>query len=730
MSYVVVEPHTVISAAEELVVIDSTVGAASALLTSSAALQPAAGDEVSAAIASLFSGHAQAYQAVNVEAQTYYQQFMQAFRGAGKSYAAAEAGNASVLQTVGQDVLDLINAPTNILFHRPLIGDGTNGAPGTGQDGGAGGLLFGNGGNGGSGGPGQAGGRGGDAGLLGRGGNGGAGGIGTVGAVGAVGAPGGTGGIGGAGGSGGHGGLLYGDGGAGGQGGVGGTGGAGGVGANGVASATDTSGSIGSQGGDGGLGGAGGAGGQGSALFGHAGANGNGGFGGMGGQGGQGGNGASGTDGAGGMGGTGGTAGLGGAPGAGGIGGTPGAAGAGGTGGTGGTGGAGGDNGGSGGTGGTGGAGNGGINGNGGTGGNGGSGTVSGGPAGSGGAPGTGGTGGATGGPGNPGGTTGGGGSTGEYSPYVDITLYPGPNGYDFATAAQAGVTNATLAFITADQNGQPAWGGYTAYDITGGRQIDYINNQITNMHSAGINGTISFGGANGTDLSVTAPNAKALEQQYLSVVNAYRIYKLDFDDEGALLGNQAALTRQAQAIAMLQQQEAANGTPVTISYTLPVLPTGLVGGQSGGLNVLQTAVANGVNISRVNIMAMDYGSSYDGSGNPDMGAYAIDAATATHSQVMTLYPGMSSQQAWQTISVTPLIGINDDPSEIFTLANAQQLTTFAQQNHLGGLSMWELPRDQTGTLGAPDANDGSGIEQTPFEFSQIFGQIESGSQV
>ena len=65
--------------------------------------------------------------------------------------------------------------------------------------------------------------------------------------------------------------------------------------------------------------------------------------------------------------------------------------------------------------------------------------------------------------------------------------------------------------------------------------------------------------------------------------MNTYGIYSLDFDVEGALQGNTQAVTTQAQAIAMLQQQEAAAGTPVTVSYTLPVLPTGLVTGQGGG---------------------------------------------------------------------------------------------------------------------------------------------------
>ncbi|WP_142280383.1 hypothetical protein [Mycobacterium paraense] len=144
-------------------------------------------------------------------------------------------------------------------------------------------------------------------------------------------------------------------------------------------------------------------------------------------------------------------------------------------------------------------------------------------------------------------------------------------------------------------------------------------------------------------------------------------------------------------------------------------------------MNVLQIAATNGVDVSRVNVMAMDYGNGFDQTGNPGMGAYAIDAATATHGQLMTLYPSMTSQQAWHMLGVTPLIGINDDPSEIFSLANAQQLTAFAQQNNIGELSMWELPRDITGTLGAVDAVDGSGIAQTPFEFSGIFEQIGSG---
>ena len=53
------------------------------------------------------------------------------------------------------------NAPTMAVVGRPLIGNGTNGTPGTGENGGDGGILFGNGGAGGSGIGNNAGGRGG-----------------------------------------------------------------------------------------------------------------------------------------------------------------------------------------------------------------------------------------------------------------------------------------------------------------------------------------------------------------------------------------------------------------------------------------------------------------------------------------------------------------------------------------------------------------------------------------
>ena len=218
MSYVVAVPQLLSSAATELATMGAALNSAStAVALPTTAIPAAAADEVSAAVASLFAGYAREYQALSAQVSAFHQQFVESLTSTAASYAAAESANANPL---AQAAFNLINSSAQNLLGRPLIGDGANGAPGTGHDGGPGGLLYGNGGDGGSGGPGEAGGNGGSAGLIGNGGAGGTGGAGV---------PGGTAGAGGVGGPA----QLIGDGGNGGMGGSGvdpGPGGAGGAG--------------------------------------------------------------------------------------------------------------------------------------------------------------------------------------------------------------------------------------------------------------------------------------------------------------------------------------------------------------------------------------------------------------------------------------------------------------------------------------------------------------------
>ncbi len=144
MSFVIVAPEALMSVASEVAGIGSALNAANAAAAApTTGVLAAAADEVSAAMAALFGAHAQEYQRLSAQAAGFHAQFVQALNAGVNSYASAEAANASPLQAVEQQVLGLINGPAQTLLGRPLIGNGADGAPGTGQPGGPGGLLWG-----------------------------------------------------------------------------------------------------------------------------------------------------------------------------------------------------------------------------------------------------------------------------------------------------------------------------------------------------------------------------------------------------------------------------------------------------------------------------------------------------------------------------------------------------------------------------------------------------------
>ncbi|OOK68131.1 PE family protein [Mycobacterium kansasii] len=224
MSFVLASPEVLAAAAADVVRIGSVLRSANAAAaTPTIAVSAPGADEVSAAVASLFAGHGQAYQRLSAHLTAYHDQFVRTLQSSADAYAGAEAANAAPLQSAGQGLLNLINAPTEALLGRPLVGNGADGPAGRwgsrasragsctamaetvvtaalperrgrrrvgradrqrrrgrhwrgralGGNGGNGGLIYGNGGPGGGGGTGAVGGAGGAALLLGNGGAGG-----------------------------------------------------------------------------------------------------------------------------------------------------------------------------------------------------------------------------------------------------------------------------------------------------------------------------------------------------------------------------------------------------------------------------------------------------------------------------------------------------------------------------------------------------------------------------
>jgi len=225
------------------------------------------------------------------------------------------------------------------------------------------------------------------------------------------------------------------------------------------------------------------------------------------------------------------------------------------------------------------------------------------------------------------------------------------------------------------------------------------ILSQVKAIQAADGDVTISFGGAAGQEAALTAMTAANLQAGYQSVIDRYHVHSLDFDIEGAAVADQRSILRDQALVGL----KAAN-PGLNISFTLPVLPTGLT---ADGINVLASAKHDGLNVDLVNIMTMDYGASVDNGGA--MGVDAINATIATEKQLASL--GLSSK-----IGITPMIGVNDIASEVFTLADAQTLVNYAQLDaNVARLSMWSVARDNGNSAGASYASpDSSGIAQQP----------------
>ncbi|WP_241537272.1 glycoside hydrolase family 9 protein, partial [Synechococcus lacustris] len=202
-------------------------------------------------------------------------------------------------------------------------------------------------------------------------------------------------------------------------------------------------------------------------------------------------------------------------------------------------------------------------------------------------------------------------------------------------------------------------------------------------------------------------------------MVDTLKLSKLDFDIEGAALAETQTIKLQMEAIALVQQTHPGLG----VWLTLPVLPQGLT---QDGLNTVKAALLAGVQVDGVNVMAMDYGDSAAPPQLKSMGAYAIDAANTTFAQLTNLFSSQGKSFGWNQLGVTPMLGVNDITSEVFTIQDAEQLEVFAREKGLGMLSMWSINRDNPGAAGQVSNNHAGLPVIAAGGFSSIWGDYGS----
>ncbi|HWH27133.1 MAG TPA: chitinase [Pseudolysinimonas sp.] len=314
------------------------------------------------------------------------------------------------------------------------------------------------------------------------------------------------------------------------------------------------------------------------------------------------------------------------------------------------------------------------------------------------------------------------------FAGYADVTATPT---FAFETPITAEEKNVMLSFIVADPKAgcTPSWGA--AYSLTRAAASLDLDRRVARLQQQGGEIAISFGGQANDELAVSCTDVTKLAEAYTSVIDRYDISTIDLDVEGAGLGDAAANARRAEAVARVQKARAASGSPLAVWLTLPIDPSGLT---LEGQAAVRDTLSHGVDLSGVNAMTMDYGTSRPA--GTSMIAATEKALTSLHRQLDVLYReqklSLSDKTLWGKIGVTPMIGQNDVRSEVFSLADARQLNSFVLSNAIGRVSMWSLNRDKSCSTNYVDkkvvSDSCSGITQKKGTFASLLGSKLTGS--
>lgn len=305
------------------------------------------------------------------------------------------------------------------------------------------------------------------------------------------------------------------------------------------------------------------------------------------------------------------------------------------------------------------------------------------------------------------------------YAPYVDVTLTPE---HAFEDPVVNPVDDIVLAFVVADpEDGcTPSWGA--AYDLDEAATGLDLDRRIARYRQRGGDVVVSFGGVANDELAVACTDEEALTRAYRAVIDRYDVTTIDLDIEGHALADPASITRRARALATVQAAIRRAGRSLSVWLTLPVAPEGMT---AAGVAVVDAMLAARVDVGGVNVMAMSYGVSRA----PDVSLSATieQSAEATRDQLDALYRKtgtvLKDPELWGKVGVTPMIGVNDEVTDVFTTADARALRRLALDRGLGRVSMWSANRDapcEPEAVTTVLSNHCSGVAQSPLAFSLI----------
>ncbi len=105
------------------------------------------------------------------------------------------------------------------------------------------------------------------------------------------------------------------------------------------------------------------------------------------------------------------------------------------------------------------------------------------------------------------------------------------------------------------------------------------------------------------------------------------------------------------------------------------------------------------------------------------MGAVSVQAANQLEADVAPAY-AETPAQAYAHIEISSMNGDADESDETVSVADFQQMLTFAQTRHLARLSFWAVNRDRLCVPGlSSEAGSCSGIGQDPSASTDLLGE-------
>ncbi|HWC84440.1 MAG TPA: chitinase [Pseudonocardiaceae bacterium] len=269
-----------------------------------------------------------------------------------------------------------------------------------------------------------------------------------------------------------------------------------------------------------------------------------------------------------------------------------------------------------------------------------------------------------------------------------------------------SGENQFNLAFVLDSGGCTPAWDGSSSETVSGDTAV---GSEISAIRAAGGDVAVSFGGYNGTELGSTCGSADALAAAYQQVITKYNLTRVDFDYENTALDANTAI--RFGAIATLEK----NNPNLVVSLTIPMTTVGFPG---SGTDEIKQAVAAGARLDIINAMDFDTGLS---SGTSEV-SQTEDIANTAVSQLQSIY-GWDAATAWSHLGLQLMNGHTDQPSELFTQDDFNQLLDFANSNHPAWFSFWSENRDFPCPSGVTEPwapGDCSNVSQSAYDFTKI----------